>query len=132
MKSFKPVLIDKPESYVPIKLSLSLTIIVFIGNLALQILFIYLYHKVPFVRQMVPNFMQLNSKNVPLNPVVSVPKHLKAGVLANRTKQLKKPPTVISPEDMGTLKRQHRRNSMPATSTMSLSTIKRLDIEDKL
>ena len=60
MKSFKPALIDKLESYVPIKLSLSLTIIVFIGNLALHILFMYLYHKVAFVRQMVPNFMKLN------------------------------------------------------------------------
>ena len=42
MKSFKPALIDKLESYVPIKLSLSLTVIVFIGNLALHILFMYL------------------------------------------------------------------------------------------
>ena len=66
--------------------------------------------------------MKLNGTNVPLKPVVSVPKHLKA-VVANLTKQLKKPPTVISPEDMGTTKRQHRRNSMPATSTMSLSRI---------
>ena len=41
LKSFKPALIDKLESYVPIKLSLSLTIIVFIGNLALHILFMY-------------------------------------------------------------------------------------------
>ena len=39
MKSFNPALIDKLEPYVPIKLSLSLTIIVFIGNLALHILF---------------------------------------------------------------------------------------------
>ena len=57
MKSFKPALIDKLEIYVPIKLSLSLTIIVFIGNLALHILFMYLYHKVAFVRRMLPNFM---------------------------------------------------------------------------
>ena len=45
MKSFKPALIDKLESYVPIKRSLSLTIIVFMGNLALHIL-MYLFHKV--------------------------------------------------------------------------------------
>ena len=57
MKSYKPALIDKLEIYVPIKLSLLLTIIVFIGNLALNILFMYLYHKVAFVRPMVPNFM---------------------------------------------------------------------------
>ena len=83
----------------------------------------FLYHKVAFVRRMVPNFMKLNETNVPLNPVVSVSKHLKAEVVANVTKQLRKPPTVISPEDMGTLKRKHRRNSMPTTSTMSLNTI---------
>ena len=132
MKSFKPALNDKLESYVPIKLSLSLTIIVFIGNLALHILFMYLYHKVAFVRRMVPNFMKLNGTNVPLNPVVSVPKHLKADVVSNLAKQLKTPPTVISPEEMGTLKRQHRRNSMPATSTMSLNTLDRLNTDDEL
>ena len=107
MESFKPALIDKLESYVPIKLSLSLTIIVFIGNLALHILFMYLYHKVAFVRRMVQNFLKLNGTNVPLNPVVSVRKHLKADIVVNFTKKLNKPPRVISPEDMGTLKRQH-------------------------
>ena len=132
MKSFKPALIDKLESYVPIKLSLSLTIIIFIGNLALHILFMYLYHNVAFVRRMVPSFMKLNGTNVPLNPVVSVPKHLKADVVSNLAKQLKTPPTVISPEEMGSLKRQHRRNSMPATSTMSLNTLDRFNTDDEL
>ena len=42
MKSFIPALIEKLESYVPIKISFSLIIIVFIGNLALHILFMYL------------------------------------------------------------------------------------------
>ena len=110
MKSFKLAIIDKLESYVQIKLSLSLKIIVFFGNSALHILFMYLYHKVAFVRRMVPNFVQLSRANVPLNPVVSMSKHLKADVIANLTKQLKTLPTVISPEDMGTLKRHHRRN----------------------
>ena len=123
LKSFKPALIDKLDSYVTIKLSLLLTIMVFIGNLALHILFMYLYHKVALVRPMVPNFMKLNETNVPLNPVVSVPKHLKADVVSNLAKQLRTPPTFISPEDMGTLKRHHRQNSMPATSTMSLNTL---------
>ena len=131
MKTFKPALIDKLESYVPIKLSLSLTIIVFIGNLALLILFMFLYHKVAFVRRMVPNFMKLNGTNVPLNPVVSVPKHLKADVVTTLAKQLKQPPTVISPEELGTLKRQ-RRNSMPTTSTISLNTMDRFNTDDEL
>ena len=92
----------------------------------------YLYRKVAFVRRMVPNFMKLNGTNVPLNPVVSVPKHLKADVVSNLAKQLKTPPTVISPEDMGILKRHHRRNSMPATFTMSLNTMDRFNTEDEL
>ena len=82
----------------------------------------YFYHKVAFVRRMVPNFLKLNGTNILLNPVVSVSKHLKAEVVTNLAKQLKQPPTVISPEELGTLKRQ-RRNSMPATSTMSLNTL---------
>ena len=49
MKSFKSALTGKLESYVPIKLSVSLTVIIFIGNLASHILFMYLYHKVAFV-----------------------------------------------------------------------------------
>ena len=106
-------------------------IIVFIGNLALHTLFMYLYHKVAFVRRMVPNFMKLNGTNVPLSPVVSMPEHLKADVVANLTKQLKTPPSVISPEDMG-LKRHHIRNSMPAASTMSLSIFERFNKDDEL
>ena len=131
MKSFKPALIDKLESNVPIKLSLSLTIIVFIGNLALHILFMFLYHKVAFVRRMVPNFMKLNGNNVPLNPVVSVPKHLKADVITTLAQQLKQPPTVISPEEFGTLKRQ-RRHSLPANSAISLNTLDRFNTDDEL
>ena len=91
----------------------------------------FLYHKVAFVRQMVPNFMKLNGTNVPLNPVVSVPKHLKADVVTTLAKQLKQPPTVISPEELGTLKRR-RRNSMPTTSALSLNTLERFNTEDEL
>ena len=65
----------------------------------------YLYHRVAFVRHMVPNLVKLNTTNVPLNPLVSVSK-LETDVLQNRTKQLKKLPTVISQEDMGDLKHQ--------------------------
>ena len=80
---------------------------------------------------MVPNFMKLNGTNVPLNPVVSVPKHLKAELVTNLAKQLKQPPTVISPDELGTLKRQ-RRNSMPAASTMSLNTMDWYNTDDEL
>ena len=47
--------------------------------------------------------MELDGINVTLNPVLSLPKHLKADVVANPAKQLKKSPTVASPEDMGTI-----------------------------
>ena len=100
------------------------------GNLALQILFMYLNHKVALVGSMVPNIMKLNETNEPLKSVVSVTKHLKAEVAANLMEQLKKQPTVISPEYMGTLKRRHIRHSMPATSSRSLSTKKRFHTED--
>ena len=92
----------------------------------------YLYHKATFVRRMVPNFVKLNGLNVPLYQVIFVPKRLKAEIVAKVTKQLTKPPTVMSPEDMGTLKRQCSRNSRLATSTMSLNTTKRFDTEDEL
>ena len=75
--------------------------------------------------------MTLNGTNVPLNPVVSVPKHLKAEVVTNLAKQLKQPPRVISPEELGTLKRQ-RQNSVPATSTMSINTMDRFNKDDEL
>ena len=75
--------------------------------------------------------MKLNGKNVPLHPIVSVPKYLKADVVANIRKQLKKSPTVISLEDMGTVKRQHRRHSMPATSVLTLNTMERFDKENE-
>ena len=80
---------------------------------------------------MVPNFMKLNGTNLPLNPVVSVPKHLKADVVTALAKHLKQPPTVISPEELGTLKRQ-RGNSMPATSTLSMNTLDRFNTDDEL
>ena len=75
--------------------------------------------------------MKPNGTNVPLNPVVSVPKHLKAEVVSNLAKQLKKPPTVISPEEMGAIKRHQRRNSMPATQTLPLNTLDKFNTVDE-
>ena len=75
--------------------------------------------------------MKLNGTNVPLNPVVSVPKHLKADVITTLAQQLKQPPTVISPEEFGTLKKQ-RRHSLPANSAISLNTLDRFNTDDEL
>ena len=45
MQLLKPTLVNKLHEYVPIKLSLTLTIVVFFGNLFLHILAMYLYHR---------------------------------------------------------------------------------------
>ena len=72
MQLLKPSLVNKLESYVPIKLSLTLTITVFIGNLLLHILVMYLYHKIKFFQRITPNFMKFSDGKIPLKPVVSV------------------------------------------------------------
>ena len=70
MQLLKPSLVDKLESYVPIKLSLTLTITVFIGNL--HILVMYLCHKIKFFQRITPNFMKFSDGKIALEPVVSV------------------------------------------------------------
>ena len=72
MQLLKPSLVDKLECYVLIKLSLNLTITVFIGNLLLHILLIYLYHKIKFFERITPSFMKFSDGKIPLKPVVSV------------------------------------------------------------
>ena len=58
MQLLKPSLVDKLEFYVPIKLSLTLTITVFIGNLLLHILVMYLYYKIKFFQRN-PQFYEI-------------------------------------------------------------------------
>ena len=74
MQLLKPTLIDKLDSYVPIKVSLSLTIFVFIGNLLLHILVMYLYHKFNFIRNLTPKFMKSTDAKIPVKQVMSVTK----------------------------------------------------------
>ena len=57
MLMLKPTLKSHLSEYVPIKISLSLTVIVFILNLALHVLFIWFYHKFKFVRKYLPKFL---------------------------------------------------------------------------
>ena len=71
MQLLKPTLVDKLESYVPIRLSLTLSITVFIGNL-LHIISMYLYHKIKCFQRITPNFNKLSDGKIPLKPVVSV------------------------------------------------------------
>ena len=74
MQLLKPTLIDKLDSYIPIKVSLSLTIFVFIGNLLLHILVMYLYHKFNFIRKLTPKFMKSTDTKIPVKQVMSVTK----------------------------------------------------------
>ena len=70
----KPMLIERLDSYVPIKVSLSLTVFVFIGNLLLHILDMYLYHKFQFIRNLTPKFLKSPESRIPVKQVVSVAK----------------------------------------------------------
>ena len=74
MQLLKPTLIEKLDSYVPIKVSLSLTVFVFIGNLLLHILVMYLYHKFQFIRNLTPKFLKSPESKIPIKQVVSVAK----------------------------------------------------------
>ena len=72
MQLLKPSLIDKLESYDPIKLALTLTIKIFIGTL-LHILVMYLYHKISFFQRITANLIKFSDGKISLKPVVSIP-----------------------------------------------------------
>ena len=58
MSNFKPTFQSDLKKYVPIKLSLSLTIIVFVLNLFLHIAFIWAYHRFNIIRKYIPSFLK--------------------------------------------------------------------------
>ena len=73
MTMFKPSLMKEFSSYVPIKLSLSLTVIVFILNLILHALFLWLYHRFRIIRQLVPSFLKHDDNTkIGVKPVICV------------------------------------------------------------
>ena len=72
MRLLKPSLVDKMEQYVPLRLSLTLTAIVFSGNLVLHALIMYLYHRFAIFRRLTPKFLKSNAGNIQLKPVLSV------------------------------------------------------------
>ena len=115
MANFKPILLNKLESYVPLKLSLTLTATVFIGNVILHFLCSYLYYKCAFIRKLIPNFLKIRGRSVPLDPVVSVPKQYKKEVIA-KLKASKKTAHVISPEDLQ-LPNMRKHASLPGLNT---------------
>ena len=72
MRLLKPSLVDKMEQYVPLKLSLTLTIFVFIRNLLLHALVMYLYHRFAIFRRLTPKFMESGDGRIEVKPVLSV------------------------------------------------------------
>ena len=72
MRLLKPSLVDKMEQYVPLKLSLTLTIVVFFENLLLHALVMYLYHRFAIFRRLTPKFMKSGDGRIELKPVLSV------------------------------------------------------------
>ena len=72
MKLLKPTLTEKLESYVPIKLSLILTVIVFIGSTLLQCLCTYLFHRFKAVRDITPQFLKTAYGDIRIKPVVAM------------------------------------------------------------
>ena len=72
MRLLKPSLVDKMEQYVPLRLSLTLTAIVFLGNLVLHALIMYLYHRFAIFRRLTPKFLKSNAGNIQLKPILSV------------------------------------------------------------
>ena len=72
MRLLKPTLTSKLETYVPLKLSLMLTVIVFCGNILLHILFTFLYHRFKVIRDLTPKFLKTQHGDLQLKPVFSV------------------------------------------------------------
>ena len=72
MTQLKPTLVNKFNTYVPIRTSLTLTAVVFVANILLHLLVMYLYYHFRCIRDLVPNFIRTPNGNVPLKPLVTV------------------------------------------------------------
>ena len=69
----KPKLINKLDTYVPLRLSPTQTLVVFVGNLALHILAMYLYHRFEIFKWLIPNFLEFGEDAMPLKHVMTIP-----------------------------------------------------------
>ena len=72
MRTLKPTLVSEFKEYVPLKMSLSLTVIVFIGNIILHILFLYIYRRFKIICKFVPSFLKSHNDDIAVKPVISV------------------------------------------------------------
>ena len=72
VKLLKPSFTDILESYLPIKLSLTLTVIVYVGSTLLQCLCTYFFHRFKAVRDITPRFLKTAHGDIRTKPVVSM------------------------------------------------------------
>ena len=72
MTKLKPTLVNKFNTYVPIRTSLTLTAVVFVASTLLHLLVMYLYYHFRCIRDLVPNFIRTPNGNVPLKPLVTL------------------------------------------------------------
>ena len=81
MTTFKPSLKKEFSSHVPLKLSLSLTVIVFVLNFILHALFLRLYDRFRIIRQLVPSFLKHDDNTkIGVQPVICVKDEFKEKV----------------------------------------------------
>ena len=66
MRLLKPSFVDKMEQYVPLKLSLTLTIVVFFGKLLLHALVMYPVHRFAILKRLTPKFMKSGDTRIDL------------------------------------------------------------------
>lgn len=72
MTMLKPSLKQHFESYLPLKMSITISIASFIGSMTLHIGFMYLYHRFRVFRNLVPRFMSVDNEKIKMKPVVTV------------------------------------------------------------
>ena len=70
MQMIKPTLV-KLHEYVPLKVSIILTIVVFIGNLCLHLLAMYLYHRFVIFKKLTPSLLKDGKQKFSLKPIIT-------------------------------------------------------------
>ena len=76
------------REYVPIQIFLSLTVIYFILNLALHVLFIWLYHKFKFVRKYLPKFLTADQQFEVVHKPIAI-------IQSNDTNEIEAVPNIL-------------------------------------
>ena len=72
MQLLKPSLVKELDSYLPLKMSLIISVCSFLGSMVLHLLCMYLYHRCHTVRRLVPRILKLDKEKIKMKPVVTV------------------------------------------------------------